>query len=365
MATKNYWTGHHSTHSTSTAAPRTGRYLPGGTTTSVLGEQSSRVIQSGTDNTGMGRYSWVTLQGKENRTITMISAYRVCSTKTPGPFTAYSQQAHIMSLRGNTNPDPRQETIQDLTDLIQKKQELGHQIVLSIDANEDIQQNPKNTTGLQTLIQKTDLIDTSMILPNLADTRNTGSKIDYMLVSPAIVPAIERIGWYEYNAFAPSDHRAGFIDFNSAKLLHNGITNITHPSIRKLRLQCTTRVEKYLHAMRYLFDTRQLLPAVTELEEKAREHGWSEALEKIYNNIDREMTNIMIRAEKDCAPSQNRKNPWSTQLKEKGLTYRYWSLRLRQLDNLPVSQVQATSLRQYLNLQDITTERTQVIAQKK
>ena len=121
MATKNYWTGHHSSHSTSTAAPRTGRYLPGGTTTSVLGEQSSRVIQSGTDNTGMGRYSWVTLQGKENRTITMISAYRVCSTKTPGPFTAYSQQAHIMSIQGNTNPDPRQETIQDLTDFIQKK----------------------------------------------------------------------------------------------------------------------------------------------------------------------------------------------------------------------------------------------------
>ena len=76
------------------------------------------------------------------------------------------------------------------------------------------------------------------------------------------------------------------------------------------------------------------------------------------------MTNIMLRAEKDCAPSQNRKNPWSTQLKEKGLTYRYWSLRLRQLDNLPVSHVQVTSLRQYLNLQDITTEQTQVIAQK-
>ena len=197
--------------------------------------------------------------------------------------------------------------MQDLTDFIQKKQESGHQIVLSIDTNEDIQQNPQHTTGLQTLIQKTELIDTSMILPNSADTRNTGSKIDYMLVSPAIVPAIERIGWYEYNAFVPSDHRAGFIDFNSAKLFHNRITNITHPSIQKLRLQCTTRVEKYLHAMCYLFDTRQLLPAVTELEEKAREHGWSEALEKKYNNIDREMTNIMIRAEKDCAPSQNRK----------------------------------------------------------
>ena len=76
------------------------------------------------------------------------------------------------------------------------------------------------------------------------------------------------------------------------------------------------------------------------------------------------MTNIMIRAEKDCAPSQNTKNPWSMQLKEKGLIYRYWNLRLRQLDDLPVSQVQVTSLKQYLNLQDITTERYQVIIQK-
>ena len=68
------------------------------------------------------------------------------------------------------------------------------------------------------------------------------------------------------------------------------------------------------------------------------------------------MTNIMIRAEKDCAPSQNTKNPWSMQLKEKGLIYRYWNLRLRQLDDLSISQVQLTSLKQYLNLQDITTD---------
>ena len=204
-----------------------------------------------------------------------------------------------------------------------------------------------------------------MILPETADTRNTGSKIDYMLVSPAIVPAIERVGWYEYNALVSSDHRAGFIDFNTTKLFHNGITNITHPSIRKLRLHTPNRVEKYLQAMCYLFDTRQLLPAVTELEEIAREQGWSKELEQKYNNIDREMTNIMIRAEKDCAPSQNTKNPWSTQLKEKGLIYRYWNLRLRQLDDLPVSQVQITSLRHFLNLQDITTEQTQVIIQKK
>ena len=76
------------------------------------------------------------------------------------------------------------------------------------------------------------------------------------------------------------------------------------------------------------------------------------------------MTNIMIGAENDCAPSQNTKNPWSMQLKEKGLTYRYWSLRIQQYDELPISKVQLTSLQQYLNLLDITTKRSQAVEQK-
>ena len=53
------------------------------------------------------------------------------------------------------------------------------------------------------------------------------------------------------------------------------------------------------------------------------------------------------------------------QLKEKGLIYRYWSLRIRQYDELSFSKVQLTSLKQYLNLQDITTERSQAVKQKK
>ena len=113
LATKNYWTGHHSSHSTGTTAPRTGCYLPGVTIASVLGVQSSRVIQYGTDSTGMGHYSWITLQGKEDHTITLISTYRICHMVTPGPFTAFSQQSHILDLHRNTNLDPRKETIKD------------------------------------------------------------------------------------------------------------------------------------------------------------------------------------------------------------------------------------------------------------
>lgn len=101
-----------------------------------------------------------------------------------------------------------------------------------------------------------------------------------MLISPALLPAIERIGWYEYNAFVSSDHRAGYIDFNTSKLFHNGITNTTYPATQKLRLHTIVRVEKYLQSMRYLFDSRQLLQLGTDLEETAREKRWCKDLEK-------------------------------------------------------------------------------------
>lgn len=62
-----------------------------------------------------------------------------------------------------------------------------------------------------------------------------------MIISPPLLPAIERAGWYEYNALVPSDHRAGFLDFNMTNLFQKRITNITHPVTRKLRLHCTKK----------------------------------------------------------------------------------------------------------------------------
>ena len=77
--------------------------------------------------------------------------------------------------------------------------------------------------------------------------------------------------------------------------------------------------------MRYLFENRQLLYAATELETKAREEGWSPGLENKYNNIDKEMTSIMLASKNGCAPSINTKYPWSKDLKEPGLRFRFWN----------------------------------------
>ena len=39
-----------------------------------------RKTKSGKDNHGLGRWSFITLQGRDGRKLTIISAYKVCST---------------------------------------------------------------------------------------------------------------------------------------------------------------------------------------------------------------------------------------------------------------------------------------------
>ena len=55
-------------------------YKPGGTAIIIDSLIRSRKTQSGEDNHGLGRWSFITLQGREERKETLISVYKVCFT---------------------------------------------------------------------------------------------------------------------------------------------------------------------------------------------------------------------------------------------------------------------------------------------
>jgi hypothetical protein len=55
----------------------------------------NRVVKTGWDDTGCGQWSYITFNGKENKHITMINAYRVCSHLDPGNTTSSKQQQCI------------------------------------------------------------------------------------------------------------------------------------------------------------------------------------------------------------------------------------------------------------------------------
>jgi hypothetical protein len=88
-----------------------GNYQPGGTATLIGDRWTSRVISSGMDPYGLGRWSYVLLRGKKEINICIITAYRICADKYTGPKTAYQQQKRQLSemfrhLNKVATPDP-------------------------------------------------------------------------------------------------------------------------------------------------------------------------------------------------------------------------------------------------------------------
>eukprot|EP00957_Ditylum_brightwellii_P182708 13916697-Ditylum_brightwellii.AAC.1 len=51
-------------------------YQPGGTATFITDKWLSQVCDSGQDK--LGRWSYVTVKGKKNQKVMIVSAYRVC-----------------------------------------------------------------------------------------------------------------------------------------------------------------------------------------------------------------------------------------------------------------------------------------------
>ena len=76
---------------------------------------SPRVIGKGKDSTGLGRWTWTRLRGKE-RAVTMISAYRPCKPSTAGIQTVYEQHTRVLPLA----QEPRSQFLLELRKTIEK-----------------------------------------------------------------------------------------------------------------------------------------------------------------------------------------------------------------------------------------------------
>jgi hypothetical protein len=62
---------------------------------SAVGDWSHREVKTGIDDTGCGRWSYITLALKEDKFLTLASAYRVCDQTNPSNTTASAKQYKI------------------------------------------------------------------------------------------------------------------------------------------------------------------------------------------------------------------------------------------------------------------------------
>ena len=84
-------------------------YQPGRTAIISTNKISLRITDSGVDSQGMGRWSYITINGRNKKKLTIISAYRTGKThiQESGPSTAFTQQWDFMEERRDTTIDVR------------------------------------------------------------------------------------------------------------------------------------------------------------------------------------------------------------------------------------------------------------------
>jgi hypothetical protein len=113
-------------------------YKPGGTLTTVVGGWQARISDRGSDPTGLGRWNYLKFSSNRKNLI-VITAYRPC--KTTGPTTTWTQQWLILR-ETIKNPDPIKAFDDDLAETVKKWKQQGYEILLMIDANDDIGEKP-------------------------------------------------------------------------------------------------------------------------------------------------------------------------------------------------------------------------------
>ena len=108
----------------------------GGTAVFAYDLFSYMVRASGCDNTGLGRWSWLQLEGHKDRRVRVISAYNPCRTPTNHYATVYSQHKRFFN-SNRQDVCPRKQFRRDLCNFIHTCQANGEWIILLIDCNEN------------------------------------------------------------------------------------------------------------------------------------------------------------------------------------------------------------------------------------
>ncbi len=303
----------------------------GGTFQALVGPWVSRAVATGHDESGLGRWSYLELQGKEDKRYIILSGYRVCENQQVdmGSNNTYNQQYRLLHQKGHRNPDPRKQFVDDLIQAINKWRNQQKAVLICIDANDNPQSH--STQGITRIFTETDLVDLhSSRHPNQIrpPTYNRGSTpIDLCAGSIEFATALDRAWYLPFGlpVGLKGDHRTLGLDFNTDKLfnqqvapMHKVPTRGVYSNNMKLVEQFCTQVVQECQNQG-IHDRIQNITAKTTLTTSDHHN---------LDQLDADLTKILVNADRQCIKAGD--SPWSPQLHKAYLVHHYWSLKLSQ-----------------------------------
>ena len=314
------------TSSTSKITP--GNYQPGGTL-ALLGHPWTGGAIPNKDLSGMGRWTSIKIQGRQNTTLHLITTYRVpkMTISNAGPNTSYYHQWHHLRRQGIPVPDPRQFLLNDLGQYITTIKNDKSAIIIAMDANEAY--TDRNSALMKWMTQHS-LVDLHMALYNLdtnIPTHNRGNKrIDYIFGTYNIVPYVENGGILPFHFLKSTDHRGLYIDIDLNRFLK------CQPPLAQTIPQRTLQTNNPKGYIQYCQQIEQWISSSQiELTLQQMTQDTSEITPQQISRIiqlEKEFTDQKLQAEKRMIKKYT--CPWSPTLKIAQLRVYYYKLWLSQ-----------------------------------
>ena len=325
-----------------------GKSQRGGTCTIALEQPSYRATSSGTDTTGLGRWSWIQFSGRGGLQTRIVTGYRPCKPSSSSKLTTvYDQHMRYVQDRG-INLNPRELFDRDLSNELENWIERQIRIVLCLDANEDVNQGP-----FHDLMTRLGLLNAHTLchLNALPATHDRGSKpISGIFVSPTIRPT--RAGILEHGCGIEGDHRNMFIDVDETNFLGDDLYDIPPPAKRRLQLfdsrvvkRFNTHCLNHLQQNNILQQTNNLLNMPTDTP--------STTIAPLLEAIDDQFGRAISFGEKKCRKLKSGEIPFSEEFRTLNNTRRFWLLLLKRRYGKKVSTTTIRRLTKQLNLSQI------------
>jgi hypothetical protein len=267
-------------------------YKPGGTLTAITGKWQSRITAKGVDPLGLGRWSYFILSSNK-KSLVIVTAYQPLKTK--GPKT----QQWILLRESAKTPDP----IKSFCINLEKETKLwvnkGFDILLMINANEDIGSQPGGLSNTISSAGLFDLVDARHNAGSYPNTYARGTKrIDYIFGTERVRKHCISSGILPFGYRYSSDHRAIFIRLKVGKVLSMTIHPSESSTTRLLMSATPNERVKFIIELDIHYLSQNLYNRLQELWETPHTE-WSDQHTNEFNKCNEQHIMGMLAAEKN------------------------------------------------------------------
>ena len=306
--------------------PQNESFQSGGNLSLVTGNLTSRVDNTLSDHTGLGRWHGVTISGKHGQKLTILTAYRVCagSVKTATMGSAYYREHEYFSQQNYKSVNPRRLFLRDLQETITNLHDSGHAVILMLDANATQLSDPHFADFMEACMLS-DLHDHDPAPSTYIGADNR--RIDYILGCDQIKAMLRRSGTLAYTEGPQSDHRSLYIDLH-IDFLAGAEEKIDKSASRNLYTGNPELVSAYNTTVLKYYSDHKMVDRMDDLYNNFANMSREDIRNKLIS-LDNDQGRAMRLRESQLS-KPDKPYSWSPELRNLAYIRLYWKLRLRE-----------------------------------